>query len=742
MSLEPGPSFDQLAELRRALVQDVRPHRRSINFFATNRGFAHTAQDVTDADTQNGADPPPVAPITGEPAKGITTAFTCFESLNEAILDAENAEPSKFAGLDEADRQRLEQFVSNAFVNVEDDDAWRSEKSARTYCIVRGLPPLLRLATEPDRETATTLIKEVWQSVGLDPDNCGVYEVAPRSVQPAPVDGVGEAHEAAKYPPNAFLTYWALRAVQVLELDDEDDRHRKASTNLWLRAVIGRELALHRAGSRVADPQQLAWAIAALVAQSATPLADHSDGTGVLLEAGLDAFFEQQGPTGTWDTGRPLFHYLEAGNAYCYIYETLAELLALALDRDLPASAELRRHLRSHLPGLLLARRHLLDTARPLGDPRHGLRGWSSGHHPHRTSPESWATATAFRFLQGLRRLVGLEVRHQAEVLLQARRPKHDGETLAARGRTWDAGHGEAGRILTVGLVDPIVANNVEAGSYLDPDLPRIPSKTPRSAILFGPPGTGKTTLAEGVAGALGWSFVEVTSADFLSTGSDRVSARADEIFRQLMELDQTVVLFDEVDELIRRRSGPNEMAGRFFTTTMLPRLSRLWDGGRTVFFLNTNGIHHVDAAVRRSQRFDAAILVMPPSYEAKLDLLPEHAKSHFDKARVEGMLDGIMEEGKVTHEDAPEAWLAFLRYDQLMMLTDDADKPAFLKQLTTAGEELPSDWELAIDSNGDTSLNEDIDRLRFVVRAYHAEQKHQRLDTSFRHRLFPTPEG
>jgi SpoVK/Ycf46/Vps4 family AAA+-type ATPase len=111
-----------------------------------------------------------------------------------------------------------------------------------------------------------------------------------------------------------------------------------------------------------------------------------------------------------------------------------------------------------------------------------------------------------------------------------------------------------------------------------DPDTKLIGQDDARSAILFGPPGTGKTTLVQALAGALGWRFVEVQAAAFLSQGMDQVPARAEAIFDALMELDRCVVLFDEVDELIRSRGeAETDPFGRFLTTSMLPKIAQLW---------------------------------------------------------------------------------------------------------------------------------------------------------------------
>jgi MoxR-like ATPase len=60
--------------------------------------------------------------------------------------------------------------------------------------------------------------------------------------------------------------------------------------------------------------------------------------------------------------------------------------------------------------------------------------------------------------------------------------------------------------------------------------------------VLFGPPGTSRTTLVRAVADAVGWNFVEIHASAFLADGIDRIPAVADRILVRLQELHQTVI--------------------------------------------------------------------------------------------------------------------------------------------------------------------------------------------------------
>ena len=60
--------------------------------------------------------------------------------------------------------------------------------------------------------------------------------------------------------------------------------------------------------------------------------------------------------------------------------------------------------------------------------------------------------------------------------------------------------------------------------------------------------------LVRAVADRLGWPYVEITPSSFLDQGFERIFVRANEIFRDLMDLYDVVVFFDEMDALVASR--------------------------------------------------------------------------------------------------------------------------------------------------------------------------------------------
>lgn len=644
----------------------------------------------------------------------LSTSASCLESLADV--------PSHQVAHQDASRTLGEVVDAFAEGALERPAArWESEGAAEIYCRVRTLPIVLAQASdevlEPFREQLHDHVIFVWDRlVPDDREAQGISELVKqhqpkRDGEETTEEVTGDGADATggpeatgevegneqHYPPNAFHTRWALsllyeyrRRAAALDLPalPEDIVLKREVALLWCSRTLSAQTSLISAGAERLDAQQLAWALLAdyegrlhdATEDPQQPVA--ASERRELYEAALEAFFREQNPSGGWPLYEPLFHYPQAGNAYCYPFETLAELLRPALRRH--DGRLLRDLLQPHLTRLIAAKGFAERTAVEL--PGGGI-GWSSGHHPHRRQPEAWATALVFSYLQNLRRLVGHWTADAASRGLGVRspqysRPEEAMDTLRARAVTWtdEKQRLTVGRQLAGLFMHPIRRRGPQR-SEIEPDGALIGKEEARSAILFGPPGTGKTTLVEALAGAIEWNFVEVPASSFVRGGMDQVPARAEEIFAQLMELDHCVVLFDEVDELIReRRSDASDPFGRFLTTSMLPKLAKLWSQRRVLFFVATNNIDKADPAIRRSQRFDSAIFMAPPSFDVKLKQLGEHLGAdppgELTKELVSDALAQSLDAG-------PAGAFALLRWDQIPELASRARRNAEAEEVS-----------------------------------------------------------
>jgi SpoVK/Ycf46/Vps4 family AAA+-type ATPase len=142
---------------------------------------------------------------------------------------------------------------------------------------------------------------------------------------------------------------------------------------------------------------------------------------------------------------------------------------------------------------------------------------------------------------------------------------------------------------------------------------------TAYSAVLFGPPGTAKTTTAESVAAALGYGFVVIDTAVFLEDGLANIASRMAYVFDRLERLRDCVILFDEIEEFCLDRTTPGlGMESRILTTAMLTRLNDLRRAERSIFLVATNRLAAFDSAVVRPGRLDMLLFVGTPNLAAR----------------------------------------------------------------------------------------------------------------------------
>ncbi len=145
--------------------------------------------------------------------------------------------------------------------------------------------------------------------------------------------------------------------------------------------------------------------------------------------------------------------------------------------------------------------------------------------------------------------------------------------------------------------------------------------KPPKGALIYGPPGCGKTLLARALATESGANMILVRGPEILSKWVGESEKAVREIFRKAKASSPCVVIFDELDSLARYKTSEDTGVGETILSQLLTEMEE-GVSSRVVVVGITNRPDLLDSSLLRTGRLDLVLYVPPPDEKGRLEII------------------------------------------------------------------------------------------------------------------------
>ncbi|XP_069464745.1 nuclear valosin-containing protein-like isoform X4 [Ambystoma mexicanum] len=147
----------------------------------------------------------------------------------------------------------------------------------------------------------------------------------------------------------------------------------------------------------------------------------------------------------------------------------------------------------------------------------------------------------------------------------------------------------------------------------------------PRGFLLHGPPGCGKTLLAQAISGELDLPILKVAATEMVSGVSGESEQKLRELFDQAVSSAPCILFIDEIDAITPKREvASKDMERRIVAQllTCMDDMNSLAVTAQVLVIGATNRPDSLDPALRRAGRFDREICLGIPDEAARERIL------------------------------------------------------------------------------------------------------------------------
>ncbi len=155
----------------------------------------------------------------------------------------------------------------------------------------------------------------------------------------------------------------------------------------------------------------------------------------------------------------------------------------------------------------------------------------------------------------------------------------------------------------------------------------RLGVDPPRGVLLHGPPGTGKTRLAQAVANESDASFFTINGPEIMGSGYGESEKRLREVFEEASRSAPAIIFIDEIDSIAPKRDRVPGEAEKRLVAQLLTLMDGLEARANLVVIAATNRPDAIDEALRRPGRFDREIVIGVPDQHGRREILGIHTR-------------------------------------------------------------------------------------------------------------------
>ena len=145
---------------------------------------------------------------------------------------------------------------------------------------------------------------------------------------------------------------------------------------------------------------------------------------------------------------------------------------------------------------------------------------------------------------------------------------------------------------------------------------------TPKGVLLHGPPGCGKTLLANALVEETGAHIVIINGPEIMARKGGESEANLRQAFEEAMEKAPSIIFMDEIDSIAPKRDQAQGETEKRVVSQLLTLMDSLKPSSNVMVIGATNRPNVIESALRRPGRFDRELEIVIPDEDGRLEIL------------------------------------------------------------------------------------------------------------------------